>query len=206
MDDSALSRSNKNGVFLLADTTNLEKGIFLQKDGKIWQVTDVFFVSPGKGAAFFRTKLKELYTGKVVENTIKSGSSIDIVELERRNCSFLYKEGEQYIFMDDATYEQHNLQKNYLSENMSVFLKPEHPVVIIFNEENQPIHASFIKTKMAFKVIEATPGVKGDTVSNVNRLVTLETGAQVQAPLFVKEGDSIVINVETGEYCERDRS
>ena len=186
----------------MADTTNLEKGVTLRKDGKLWTVMDVFFVSPGKGAAFFRTKLKEVNSGKVGDKTFKSGESIDVVDTERRNVSFLYKDGEEYIFMDDENYEQYHLSEDQLAKNVSKFLKEEAKLIVFF-AEGHPVLAAFYKTKQPFKVVDAPPGIKGDTTTNALRAVKIETGAEILAPLFIKEGESIVVNVETEEYCER---
>lgn len=189
----------------MANTNDLQKGIAIRKDSKLWLVIDVFFVSPGKGSAFFRTKLREISTGKTVEHTFKSGESIEIVETQRRNTSFLYREGDSYVFMDDENYEQHYLEESQLEANIPKFVKEEQKIIILFAEEN-PVIATFHKTKMPFKVIEAPPGLKGDTATNTTRMVKLETGVEVQAPLFIKEGETIIVNVETGEYCERYRS
>ena len=186
----------------MADTTALTKGIAIKKDSKLWFVNDVFFVSPGKGSAFFRTKLKEIATGKVVEHTFKSGEAIEVVDTERRNASFLFKEGESYVVMDDENYEQYSLDVEHLDTNMADFIKEEQKLILLF-AEGELLQATFHKTKLPFKVIDAPPGIKGDTATNTTRAVKLETGAEVQAPLFIKEGETIIVNVETGEYCER---
>ena len=186
----------------MADTTNLQKGVTIRKDNKLWFVTEVFFVSPGKGSAFFRTKLKEVGTGKVIEHTFKSGENIDLVETERKNASFLYKDGDFFVFMDDENYEQYYLEEAQLESNISKFIKEEIKVIIFF-AEGHPVMTTFHKTKLPFKVIDAPPGLKGDTATNTTRAVTLETGAQIQAPLFIKEGEVIIVNVEKEEYCER---
>lgn len=186
----------------MANTTDLQKGATIRKDNKLWLVTDVFFVSPGKGSAFFRTKLREIGIGKVVEHTFKSGESIDLVETQKRNASFLYQEGDSFVFMDEENYEQYYLEKSQLETNIPKFVKEGQKIIILF-AENSPIIASFHKTKMHFKVVDAPPGLKGDTATNTTRAIKLETGAEIQAPLFIKEGETIVVNVETGEYCER---
>ena len=151
---------------------------------------------------FFRTKLKEVGSGKTVEHTFKSGEGIELVETERRNASFLYREGEAFVFMDEDNYEQYYLEATQLDANMLKFIKEEVKVVILF-AEGSPVTATFHKTKLPFKVIDAPPGLKGDTATNTTRAVTLETGAQIQAPLFIKEGERIIVNVETEDYCER---
>lgn len=187
----------------MADTTNLEKGITIRRDGKLWVVMEVHFVSPGKGSAFYKTKLKELETGKVVEVTLKSGLEIEIVETYRRNCSYLYKEGEKYLFMDDESYEQYELEEKLLDANMPKYLLPEQKVTVLFDESDRVIMANFLKTKLIFTVVEAPPGLKGDTSGNATRAAKIDSGAEVQVPLFIKEGEKIVVNVDTDEYCER---
>ena len=186
----------------MADTTSLQKGVTIKRDNKLWFVSDVFFVSPGKGTAFFRTKLKEVGTGKVVDNTFKSGESIELVETERKSASFLYKDGDFFVFMDDENYEQYYLEESQLEPNIPKFIKEEVKVIIFF-AEGTPVMTNFHKTKLPLKVVDAPPGLKGDTATNTTRMVTLETGAEIQAPLFIKEGEMIIVNVEKEEYCER---
>ena len=189
----------------MTNTASLSKGITIKKDNKLWFVNDVFFVSPGKGSAFFRTKLKEVTTGKIVEHTFKSGEDIEVVETERRNVSFLYREGGNYVFMDDKNYEQYYLEESQLEENVLRFIKQEQKLILFFAEDT-PVQVSYHKTKLPFKVADAPPGIKGDTANAVTRAVKLETGAEVLCPLFINTGDIIIVNVETGEYCERYKS
>ena len=186
---------------MLKDTTGLKKGETIRFEKKIWTIIDTFFVSPGKGSAFFRTKLKDISSGKQKEHTFKSGESIEFIETERRNATYLYQDNEEFVFMEDDTFEQYSLDINVLG-NLKNFLKEEQKVIIFF-AENSPINISFPKTKVSFKVIDAPPAIKGDTVSSSYRPITIETGAIVQVPLFIKENDEIIVNVETGEYSER---
>lgn len=187
----------------MADTNDLTKGATIRKDNKLWFVNDAFFVSPGKGAAFYRTKLKDINTGKVVEHTFKSGEGIELIETFRRSVSFLYAEGDDFVFMDEENFEQYTLSIEIVSEDVAKYLLEGQKLIIFFAEE-QPINITFPKQKLGFKVVDAPPGIKGDTATNTTRAVTLETGAEVQAPLFIKEGETIVVNVETGEYCGRE--
>ena len=180
----------------------LKKGVTLKKGDKLWVVISSFFFKPGKGGAFYKAKLKEIKTGKVVEYTFKSGEEIDLVDTERRNVQFLYQSGGEYVFMDEENYEQYHLKIDIVGEEVARFLKEEQNFVLFFAEED-PISISFAKQKQSFKVVEAPPGVKGDTVSNAFKTVTIDSGAKIQTPLFIKEGEEIIVNVETGEYCER---
>ncbi len=186
----------------MVGTNYLKKGITIKKVNKLWFVISSFFVKPGKGAAFYKAKLREIKTGKVVEYTFKSGEEIDLVDTERRNVQFLYQGRQEYVFMDEENYEQYHLKIDIVGEEVARFLKEEQKLVLFFVEE-EPISISFVKQKLSFKVVEAPPGVKGDTVSNAFKTVTIDSGAKIQTPLFIKEGEEIIVNVETGEYCER---
>jgi len=186
----------------MATTADLTKGQVIKRENKLWFVTDVFFVSPGKGSAFYRVKFKEVTTGKIIEVTLKSGTEIEMVDSERRNVQFLYKEGENFVLMDNENYEQYSVDINVVGESVAQFLKPEQALILFF-AEGEPVNVSFQKQKLPFKIIEAEPGIKGDTANNSNRPVKIETGAMVNVPLFINQGDEIIVNVETGEYCER---
>ncbi len=188
----------------MADTSVLRKGLAIKFENKLCQVMSVFFVSPGKGSAFYKTRLKEISSGKQFENTFKSGENLELVDMERKNASFLYRDGSKLFFMENDTYEQHELEEEEIDAGLIKFLTEEAKVILLFVEDNF-VSMSFVKSKMAFKVTDAPPAIKGDTVSNVYRAVTIETGAAVQAPLFIKTGDVIIVNVETGEYAERQK-
>ncbi|BBM88813.1 elongation factor P [Spirochaetota bacterium] len=187
---------------MISDTTSLKKGVAIRYEQKLYFVQSVFFVSPGKGSAFYRTKLKEIVTGRTSEKTFKSGEKIELVETERKNATFLYKQSNKYVFLESETYEQHELTPEVIGEEIIRFLKQEAELMLLIIEE-EVIAVNFIKTKMVFEVTHAPPAIKGDTVSNAYRPVKIETGADIQAPLFIQTGDKIVINTDTGEYSER---
>jgi elongation factor P len=186
----------------LGNTTDLTKGVAIRRENKIYFVTDVFFVSPGKGSAFYRTKIKDINTGKVVEVTLKSGESVELIDTERRAVQYLYKEGEQYVVMDDENFEQFHLEASVIGENVIPFLK-ENMQLILLIAEDAPISVAVKQAKHPYKIIEAEPAIKGDTATNSGRPVTIEGGAKVTVPLFINQGDRIIVNVETGEYVER---
>lgn len=186
----------------MGTTADLSKGLCVRRENKLYFVTDVFFVNPGKGSAFYRTKIKDVVTGKLIEVTLKSGESVEFVDTERRAVQYLYKEGENFVFMDDENYEQYSLDKEIVGDNVAMFLK-EGQALVLFFAEGTPINMSFKSAKMAFTITEAEPGIKGDTATNSGRPVTIETGAKVVVPLFINQGDKIIVNVETGEYVER---
>jgi elongation factor P len=157
-------------------------------------------VNPGKGSAFVRTKLKALKTGKVVEFTFKSGETMEEVPVATREMQFLYKENTNYMFMDNFSYEQFAMPESLLSDYIS-YLKPNDTYQVLVHGE-EPIGIRFPK-KVRLLVTEAEQGARGDTVSGANKVVTVETGLKVSVPLFIKEGDIIAIDPETGSYLER---
>lgn len=181
-------------------TQDFKKGTYIGfKDG-VWQIVDFQHVNPGKGSAFVRTKLKEAQSGKVVEHTFKAGEQVGDVNIETNDAEYLYNDGTNYVFMDNATYEQHEVKKEDI-EDITGYLK-ENQQVLLLKLDGTPINIQLPK-KIKLDVIQAPPGVKGDSTGSVTKTVTLETGMTVQAPLFIKEGDTLVINTETGDYVER---
>jgi len=185
----------------MSSTQDIKRGVVILFKNDPHIVTEFEHIMPGKGSAFVRTKLKNIKSGKVLENTFKVGEKIDVVDLEKRRVQFLYSAGDVYSFMDNGTYEQFEVGKEILS-GFERFLKEGAEIILLFSD-GVPINSEFPK-KVTFKVIEADPGVRGDTASGrVTKEVTLEGGLKIRAPLFNKEGESIVINTETGEYVER---
>jgi len=185
----------------MATSADIGKDIVLKYNGQLYIVTEFNFVNPGKGSAFYRTKMKNLESGKVMEVTFKSGETIEIAEVERRKMQYLYKDENNYYFMDPQSYEQVSIGADLMGEK-GAYLKEGGEALMILHQ-GIPVTAEIPK-KIAFKVIEAMPGVKGDTASgNVTKEVTLEGGLKARAPLFIKEGETIIINTDTGEYVER---
>lgn len=163
-------------------------------------ITDMQFVNPGKGSAFVRTKLKSLKSGKVQEFTFKSGESATELPINTREMQYLYKEGNEYIFMDNFSFEQINISEAML-DNFVKYLKPNDTYQVLVYED-QAVGIRFPK-KVWLKVTEAGDGVKGNTATGATKTVTVETGAVVSAPLFIKDGDIIGIDPETNTYLER---
>lgn len=182
-------------------TAQFKKGIFIEFKGEPHQIVDMQFVNPGKGSAFVRTKLKSLKTAKVQEFTFKSGESAIEIPVETHEMQYLYKEGENYVFMENRTYEQYQLPATML-EDFVKYLKPNDVYQVLIHGDNA-VGIRFPK-KVWLKVIEADEGARGNTVSGGgSKLVAVETGAKVTVPLFIKVGDTIGIDPETGEYLER---
>ena len=164
------------------------------------QIVDLQFVNPGKGSAFVRAKLKSVKTGKVQEFTYKSGESAEEVAVNTREMQYLYKEGDKYIFMDNGSYEQYPVTEVMLGIFVD-YLKPNDTYqMLVYNEE--VIGIRFPK-KVYLTVTEAEAGAKGNTVAGATKTVIVETGAVVTVPLFIKQGERIAVNPETGEYLER---
>jgi elongation factor P len=181
-------------------TGDFTKSTFIEFKGEPHQIVEFQHVNPGKGSAFVRTRLKSLKTGKVQEFTYKSGESVTEVTIATREMQYLYKEGDNYVFMDNTSYEQFNIPAGMLGNYVN-YLKPNDVYQVLVNGE-EAVGLRFPK-KVRLKVTEATEGAKGNTVSGATKTVIVETGAVVSVPLFIKEGETIAIDPETGTYLER---
>ena len=181
-------------------TAQFSKGMFIEFKGEPHQITDMQFVNPGKGSAFVRTKLKSLKTGKVQEFTYKSGESAEEVDIATREMQYLYKEGENYIFMDNFSYDQFPISSLMLGSYVN-YLKPNDTYQILIDGDTA-VGIRFPK-KVHLRVTEADEGSKGNTVTGATKTVVVETGAVITVPLFIKAGDMLAIDPETGTYLER---
>ncbi len=181
-------------------TTNIVHGIAIEFKNQPWLITETQFVNPGKGAAFTRAKLKNLKTGQVIENTFKSGESVELIDMSKNKCQFLYKDGDLWNFMDNTTYEQFSLETSAIGEVSKYLLEGTECYAMYL--DGVPVNIQ-IPQKMDFKVVEAPPGLKGDTATGGTKEVVIETGAKVKVPLFIKEGDVIKVNTDTNEYFSK---
>jgi len=181
-------------------TADFKKGIFIKFKNEPHQIIETQHVNPGKGSAFVRTRLKSVKTGRVQEFTYKSGESVEELFVQTREMQYLYKEGDSYLFMDNKTYEQYSVLATLLGDFVK-FLKPNDTYQILIYEE-QAIGIRFPK-KVRLLVTEAHDAARGDTVGGAMKMVTLESGAEVAVPLFIKAGEVIAIDPETGAYVER---
>lgn len=181
-------------------TGDFAKGLFIEFKGEPHQIVELTFVNPGKGSAFVRTRLKSLKTGKVQEFTYKSGESVEEIPVNTREMQYLYKENENYIFMDNTSFEQYSISEAMLGTYKN-YLKPNDTYQILVNGD-EAVGLRFPK-KVHLKVTEADEGAKGNTVSGATKTVVTETGAVVSVPLFIKQGEIIAIDPESGEYLER---
>ena len=181
-------------------TADFKKGLKIELDGAPYAIVDFQHVKPGKGGAFVRTKLKNLLTGRVLDQTFRAGEKVKRPDLMEREMQYLYREGDSYCMMDNETYEQLMLTQDqvgearlYLTENLDL-------KVLLFNKE--PV-AVDLPNFVELEVVQTEPGVRGDTASGGNKPATLESGAVVQVPLFINEGDRVKVDTRTGSYIER---
>ncbi|RLB04637.1 MAG: elongation factor P [Deltaproteobacteria bacterium] len=181
-------------------TADFRKGLKIELDGEPYVIIDFLHVKPGKGGAFVRTKLKSLASGNVIDRTFRSGERVQTPALEERDTQYLYKEGENYHFMDNETYEEFTLTEDQLGGSKD-FLQENVEVKILFHN-GRPIGVE-LPIFVELKIVQTEPGVRGDTATGGSKPATLETGAVIQVPLFLNEGDVIKVDTRTGEYIER---
>ena len=179
---------------------DFKNGITVEIDGNIYQILEFQHVKPGKGAAFVRTKLKNIISGGVVEKTFRPTEKFENAHIERKDMQYLYQDGDLYNFMDMETYDQIALPEETVGDAMK-FVKENDMVKMVSYKGN--IFSVEPPMFVELEVIETEPGVKGDTATNVTKPATVETGAQVNVPIFVNQGDKIQIDTRTGEYLKR---
>lgn len=185
----------------MATTSDIRNGLCIRYNHDIFKITEFLHVKPGKGPAFVRTKLKSVTTGKVIDNTFSAGHKIEEVRVETHKYQFLYQEGEFYHFMHVEDFTQIRLLEVAL--DMPKLLKEGEVVTILINtEDNQPLSVD-MPPHVILEVAQTEPGVKGNTATNATKPATLETGAEVNVPLFINEGDKVKVETEKGTYKER---
>lgn len=185
---------------MAVSTAEFRKGLKIELEGEPYLIVDFLHVKPGKGGAFVRTKLKSLVTGNVIDRTFRSGEKVETPLLEEREMQYLYQEGDIYHFMDTDTFEQITLTKDQLGEEGN-FLQENLQVRILFHN-GKPIGVE-LPFFVELKIVKTEPGVRGDTARGGSKPATVETGAVIQVPLFLNEGDIIRVDTRTGEYIER---
>lgn len=188
----------------MATTSDIKKGMCIEMNHDTFIVVEFQHVKPGKGNAFVRTKIKSLVSGKVLEHTFPAGHKVDDVRIERRQYQFLYEQEERLNFMNQDTYEQIDIAKTMLDG--VEFIKEGDICDVIFHAEKEIPLAVMMPQYTILQVVYIEPGLKGDTATNTLTPAEVETGAKVRVPLFIKQGDLIKINTETGEYMERVKS
>ncbi|MFO0590265.1 MAG: elongation factor P [Polyangiaceae bacterium] len=182
------------------DTSDIRKGLKMMLDGSPYNVVDFQFVKPGKGQAFTRVKIRNMLNGNVLERTFKSGEKLEPADVEERQFQFIYKDGEDYVFMAAQTGEQITIAGEKIGEDAQWLEDGSNVAVTLFN--GNPVGVN-LPAHVVLQIVSSEPGVKGDTASGATKPATLSTGATVNVPLFVKEGEWVKIDTREGTYIER---
>jgi elongation factor P len=184
----------------MASTADFRNGFTFQDGGALWSIVEFLHVKPGKGGAFVRTKLKNVKTKQVVERTFRSGEKVNEVRLERRPYEYLYQDGDFFVFMCTETYDQIQVGADLLSDAVN-YLMDNLPVGILFHGET-PLEVE-LPTFVEMAVKETEPGMRGNTAQNATKPAILETGYEVQVPLFIEAGSVVRVDTRTGDYMDR---
>ena len=182
-------------------TTDFRKGLKIEIDGTPFEIIEFQHFKPGKGGAMVRTKLRNILNGRVLDNTFRSGEKVERPNLESRDMQFLYHEGEQLVFMDMTTYDQMHMDAEATDGKANYLKDGQECRVLLYNEKPLDIE---IPASLVLEVTETEPGAKGDTVSNVTKPATLETGVVIQGPIFVNIGDRVKVDTRTNGYLGRE--
>jgi elongation factor P len=185
----------------MADTSDFRNGLIIRFKNDLYAIVEFQHVKPGKGGAFVRTTLKNLRTGRVLDNTFRSGESVEVVRVERRKYQYLYKEAGGYVVMDNETYEQITVPEELFGDGKR-FLKEGDEIELLVDDDENIVNVE-LPIFVNLEVVETEPGFKGDTATNVMKPAKLETGATIQVPLFINEGDVLKVDTRSGEYVER---
>jgi elongation factor P len=184
----------------VATTNDLKNGMTLNIDGQLWNVVDFQHVKPGKGGAFVRTKLKNVMSGKVVDRTFNAGVRVEQASVDRREMQYLYREGDDFVFMDTETYDQPHIPEATVGDAANYLLE-EQNAVVAFNE-GVPLYVE-LPAAVELTVSQTDPGLQGDRSTGGTKPATLETGAQIQVPLFITTGEKVRVDTRTGQYLGR---
>ena len=184
----------------MATTSDLKNGMCLDIEGSLWTVIEFQHVKPGKGPAFVRTKMRQVLTGKVVERTLNAGVKIEIAILEKREMQFLYKEGEDFVFMDNKTYDQMNISAATVGDAANYMLENTDAIVAV--HEGNPLYIE-LAASVPLTITYTEPGLQGDRSSGGTKPATLETGIEIQVPLFIKQDEKVLVDTRDGSYLGR---
>jgi elongation factor P len=184
----------------VATTNDLKNGMTLNIDGQLWNVVDFQHVKPGKGGAFVRTKLKNVLSGKVVDRTFNAGVRVEQASVDRREMQYLYREGDDFVFMDTETYDQPHIPAETVGDAANYLLE-EQNATVAFNE-GVPLYVE-LPAAVELTVSQTDPGLQGDRSTGGTKPATVETGAQIQVPLFITTGEKIKVDTRTGAYLGR---
>lgn len=184
----------------VATTNDLKNGMTLDIEGQLWTVVEFQHVKPGKGPAFVRTKLKQVMTGKVVDKTFNAGVKVEIATLEKREMNFLYKEGDDFVFMDNKNFDQMTISAATVGDSSNYMLENSEAIVAI--HEGNPLYIE-LPASVELTVTYTEPGLQGDRSSGGTKPATVETGIEVQVPLFIKQDEKIIVDTRDGSYQGR---
>ncbi|KGA18762.1 elongation factor P [freshwater metagenome] len=184
----------------VATTNDLKNGMTLDIEGQLWTVVEFQHVKPGKGPAFVRTKLKQVLTGKVVDKTFNAGVKVEIAILEKREMNFLYKEGDDFVFMDNKNFDQMTISAATVGDASNYMLENTEAIVAI--HDGNPLYIE-LPASVELVVTYTEPGLQGDRSSGGTKPATVETGIEVQVPLFIKQDEKIVVDTRDGSYQGR---
>jgi elongation factor P len=184
----------------MATTNDLKNGLVLNLDGQLWTVVEFQHVKPGKGGAFVRTTLKNVLSGKVVDRTFNAGTKVETATVDKRSMTFLYKEGEDFVFMDGDTYEQVHVPTTVVGDGANYLLDNAEAMVAV--HEGVPLYIE-LPTSVELLITYTEPGLQGDRATGGTKPATVQTGAEVQVPLFVTTGEKIKIDTRDGRYLGR---
>ena len=184
-------------------TSDIKNGVVLLQDGKRMKVLEFLHVKPGKGNAFVRTKLRDLQSGKIIEKRFNAGAKIELIRIEAKEMQYLYKDGDNHVFMDNQTYDQVNILDDVIVDKIN-YLKAGQNVDILFDD--QIIIDIRLPAHVHLEVVSTEPGEKGNTATGATKPAKLETNYSVNVPLFIDTGDILKIDTRSGEYIERSKS
>ena len=184
----------------MASTADIKNGVVLKIDGQLWTIIEFQHVKPGKGGAFVRTKMKNIVTGKVVDKTYNAGTKIDIETVDRRDFSYLYKDGDGFVFMDQADYDQLTVPSVVVGDTANFLL--ENQLVTIALNDGNPLYVE-LPASVVLEITYTEPGLQGDRSSAGTKPATLETGHEIQVPLFLETGTRVKVDTRTGDYMGR---
>lgn len=184
----------------MATTNDLKNGMVLNIDGQLWAVVEFQHVKPGKGPAFVRTKLKQVLTGKVVERTFNAGIKVETATVDKRDMQFLYRDGDDWVFMDMQSFEQINVPDSVVGDGGKYML--ENQSAVVAQHEGAPLYVE-LPASVELTITYTEPGLQGDRSNAGTKPATLETGAEVQVPLFVGNGEKVRIDTRDGSYLGR---
>ena len=185
---------------LLATTNDLKNGMVLNLDNQLWSVVEFQHVKPGKGPAFVRTKLKAVLSGKTVDKTFNAGTKVETANVDKRDMQYLYKDGDDYVFMDGKTYDQITVQGSTVGRVADFML--ENQTAIVATHDGNPLYVE-LPASVVLEITYTEPGIQGDRSTGGSKPATLETGAQIQVPLFLEQGTKVKVDTRDGSYLGR---